>query len=207
MDTCVYANNMQLHFEIHEVPRLEHLVYDCAPRLSPLPASTYADEDMVGKIKQFALKSHPFRLGYQILQRYAAYCCCRWLRQLTGWFDGKFVWLYMLKKKIWHGHCYSSLPPTVHWRTCFCWAWRCGQKAMATSRWWDGRGQYESILFISSYVGPRYYQRVKGISKKRPFFVKKKGSPKSNPLRLLVLDLYWFIKSFSGSNTEWAAIV
>ena len=99
MDTCVYANNMQLHFEIHEVPRLEHLVYDCAPRLSPLPASTYADEDMVGKIKQFALKSHPFRLGYQILQRYAAYCCCRWLRQLTGWFDGKFVWLYMLKKK------------------------------------------------------------------------------------------------------------
>lgn len=69
------------------VLRLEHIVYECAGRLSPLPASTYADEDMVGKIKQFAIRSHPARLGYCILQRYAAYCCCRWLREMTEWVD------------------------------------------------------------------------------------------------------------------------
>lgn len=62
--------------------RLDHLCFETAPRFSLLMASTYADEDMMGKIKQFAMRANPVRMGYQVLNRYAAYTCCRWLRQM-----------------------------------------------------------------------------------------------------------------------------
>ena len=71
---CVISRNGAL--------RLDHLCYDTAPRQSLLMASTYADEDMIGKIKQFAARSHPVRLGFQVLNRYAAYTCCRWLKEM-----------------------------------------------------------------------------------------------------------------------------
>lgn len=64
--------------------RLDHLVIDQAKFLSPLSNSGYSDEDMVGKIKLLAVKSSPLRLGFQILERYSAYTCCRWLRG-SGW--------------------------------------------------------------------------------------------------------------------------
>ncbi|CAJ1459448.1 unnamed protein product [Effrenium voratum] len=62
--------------------KLDHLVLDQAPKFNPLWASTYGDEDMVGRIKDFARRSHPNQLGRQVLDRYAAYCCCRWMRKL-----------------------------------------------------------------------------------------------------------------------------
>ena len=71
---CVFAGVRQ---------RLDHLCYDTAPDASPLKLSCYVDEDMVGKLKKFAMISHPVRMGEQVLNRYAAYCCVRWLRKLT----------------------------------------------------------------------------------------------------------------------------
>ena len=63
-------------------PRIDHLVYDCAPLWNPLVQSTYQDEDYVGKIKKLAMLSSPQRMGQQVLERYSAYVCVRWLRQL-----------------------------------------------------------------------------------------------------------------------------
>ena len=63
--------------------RLDHLVIDQAPVANPLPISTYTDEDFVGKVKRLCILTHPQNMSYQILQRYAAYTCVRWLRQLT----------------------------------------------------------------------------------------------------------------------------
>lgn len=62
--------------------RLDHLCLDHARYCNPLHISTYEDEDYVGKIKKLAMRSTPQNLGYQCLQRYAAYTCCRWLRQM-----------------------------------------------------------------------------------------------------------------------------
>lgn len=62
--------------------RLEHLVSDAAQWLNPMVVSCYADEDYIGKIKGLAKRSHPLGLGRQCLDRYAAYVCCRWLRQM-----------------------------------------------------------------------------------------------------------------------------
>lgn len=64
--------------------RLDHLVIDQARVANPLPISTYTDEDFVGKVKRLCILAHPQNMSYQILQRYAAYTCVRWLRQLTG---------------------------------------------------------------------------------------------------------------------------
>ena len=73
---CVCVNVIAL--------RLQHIVLDSAPPMQVLQCSTYLDEDMVGRVKQFALRSHPKGMGRQILLRYAAYVCCSWLRSLGG---------------------------------------------------------------------------------------------------------------------------
>ena len=62
--------------------RIDHLAIDQAPVMNPFLLSTYDDEDFVGKCKQLAIRSAALNMGYQTLQRYAAYCCCRWLRTL-----------------------------------------------------------------------------------------------------------------------------
>lgn len=67
------------------VGRLDHIVLDSAPQCNPLRIACYSDEDAMGKLKQVAARAHPTKLGEQVLQRYAAFCCCRWLRQLTDW--------------------------------------------------------------------------------------------------------------------------
>ena len=59
--------------------RLDHIVLDQAAFLSPLIQSTYMDEDLMGRIK-LAVASSPMKLSFQVLSRYAAYICCRWLR-------------------------------------------------------------------------------------------------------------------------------
>ena len=61
--------------------RLDHLCIEQAPFLNPFVQSAYTDEDMMGKAKRLAAASSPCRLGFQVLQRYAAYVCCRWLRE------------------------------------------------------------------------------------------------------------------------------
>lgn len=63
--------------------RMDHLIYDVAPRMNPLALSTYQDEDAVGKVKRLAMLSHPTRMGGQVLARYSAYVCVRWLRKLS----------------------------------------------------------------------------------------------------------------------------
>lgn len=63
--------------------RLDHLCYDQALRFNPLLLSTYSDEDFIGKCKALAMKCSPSRLGFQCLERYSAYVCCKWLRRLT----------------------------------------------------------------------------------------------------------------------------
>ena len=65
--------------------RLDHLVIDQSVYCNPMATSTYDDEDFVGKTKKLAQMCQPLYLGYQCLERYAAYVCCRWLRQLTEW--------------------------------------------------------------------------------------------------------------------------
>lgn len=65
--------------------RLDHVVWDQASRVSPMHASCYLDEDSVGRVKRLAMMSSPLGLGYTVLQRYSAYTCVRWLRQLTSW--------------------------------------------------------------------------------------------------------------------------
>ena len=63
--------------------RLDHLVLDQAQFANPLLTSTYDDEDFVGKTKRLAMIASPVSLGHNVLERYAAYVCVRWLRQLT----------------------------------------------------------------------------------------------------------------------------
>ena len=148
---CTFPKILYANY-VWPFPRLDHLVYDCAPRLSPLPASTYADEDMVGKIKQFALRSHPFRLGYQILQRYSAYCCCRWLRQLTGWIESE-AWLMCPKNYCFSSNhylfkttqCCWSLPRSVGMRTCLRWIFSVWSKGSGHRCRWEGEGGLGNI--------------------------------------------------------------
>jgi hypothetical protein len=66
-------------------PRLDHVCLDMAPVVNPLRVTCYVDEDAVGRVKVLAVKSHPNRLGFQVLERYSAYVCSRWFRQLTEW--------------------------------------------------------------------------------------------------------------------------
>lgn len=66
--------------------RLDHLVLDQCQRLNPLQLSTYDDEDFVGKIKRLCMLSHPSQMGFQVLERYSAFVCCRWLRRQTEWY-------------------------------------------------------------------------------------------------------------------------
>ena len=102
------------------LPRLDHLVYDQAPVLNPLKQACYQDEDCVGQIKKLCAKSHPNKLGHQVLQRYSAFVCCRWLRQLTDWSHTINHWTMLLwdeskrvgttlacfkKKSWWFGRC------------------------------------------------------------------------------------------------------
>ncbi|CAK8987453.1 unnamed protein product [Durusdinium trenchii] len=61
---------------------LDHLVFDQAARHNPLLLSTYGEEDFVGRVKRFAMLSHPRQMGKQVLLRYSAYCCTRWMRNL-----------------------------------------------------------------------------------------------------------------------------
>ncbi len=63
--------------------RLDHICYDTAPVANPLGLSCYTDEDGVGQIKRLAQASNPNGLDFQVLNRYAAYCCVKWLRKLT----------------------------------------------------------------------------------------------------------------------------
>ena len=60
--------------------RLDHLVLDQSAIMNPLMGSNYNDEDMMGNVKKLCMGSSPNRLGYQVLERYAAYICCRWMR-------------------------------------------------------------------------------------------------------------------------------
>lgn len=66
-------------------PRLDHIAYDHAKAHNPLRLACYSDEDAVGQIKRLAAKAYPKQLSQQVLLRYAAYCCVRWLRQMTDW--------------------------------------------------------------------------------------------------------------------------
>lgn len=177
------------------VLRLEHIVYDCAPRLSPLPSSTYADEDMVGKIKQFAMRSHPARLGYCILQRYAAYCCCRWLREMTEWFDliyyewndtllseSLIVQEVLLQTSLPHvsGGAPASDSTWCHGRK------GNGQRSVVDGNGW-GRTRYKTpwleknhrhitILILNSCnIRLKYLNQVKGTIIKNPFSTKNMG--------------------------------
>ena len=59
------------------------MCYDSARIASPLKMACYVDEDCIGQIKRIAREANPQRLDVQVMQRYAAYCCVRWLRQLT----------------------------------------------------------------------------------------------------------------------------
>lgn len=61
--------------------RLDHLVLDQSPFLGPLANSTYMDEDYVGKVKKLAMASTPQQMGRQVLGRWSAYACVRWLRR------------------------------------------------------------------------------------------------------------------------------
>ena len=61
--------------------RLDHICYDMAKYVNPLRVTCYMDEDCVGRLKQLAMHSHPVQMGHQVLERYSAYVCCRWLRQ------------------------------------------------------------------------------------------------------------------------------
>lgn len=65
-------------------PRLDHIVHDTAPTINPLRISCYADEDGIGQVKRLAMASNPVGLDSQVMNRYAAYCCVRWLRRLTS---------------------------------------------------------------------------------------------------------------------------
>ena len=64
--------------------RLDHIVLDAAIDHNPLKLACYMDEDAVGQIKRLAAASNPRQTGLVVLQRYASYVCCRWLRQLTS---------------------------------------------------------------------------------------------------------------------------
>lgn len=64
-------------------PRLDHIAYDHARFYNPLKLACYVDEDGVGQIKRLAAKATPRNLSQQVLLRYAAYICVRWLRKLT----------------------------------------------------------------------------------------------------------------------------
>ena len=87
MVQCVFVVCMQVTWPLKPFSakklRLDHLVLDQSPFLSPLHASCYMDEDAMGQIKRLARESGPKSLGYVVLQRYCAYVCCRWLRQLV----------------------------------------------------------------------------------------------------------------------------
>ena len=61
--------------------RLDHIVLDQAKHLNPLYGSNYSDEDMMGNIKVLAASSSPLRLGFQVMERYSAYVCCRWMQR------------------------------------------------------------------------------------------------------------------------------
>ena len=63
--------------------RMDHLVYDSAIFINPLALANYGDEDWIGKCKKLAQICNPVNLGFQTLQRIAAYQCCRWLRVLS----------------------------------------------------------------------------------------------------------------------------
>ncbi|CAL1148367.1 unnamed protein product [Cladocopium goreaui] len=76
MEILVYKIRPKYH-------QLDHLVIDQSMYCNPMATSTYDDEDFVGKTKKMAQMCQPLYLGYQCLERYAAYVCCRWLRQLT----------------------------------------------------------------------------------------------------------------------------
>ena len=86
------------------VLRIDHLCIDQAALMNPLTLSTYDDEDFVGKCKKLAMRSDVRALGYQTLHRYAAYVCCRWLRQLTdSWVMVNGFWcnLFLFKSLYW----------------------------------------------------------------------------------------------------------
>lgn len=157
--------------------RQEHLVYDCAPRLSPLPASTYMDEDMVGKVKRFALRSHPTNLGYQVLQRYSAYVCVRWLRQLTEWCSTPLeISSGMLE-------CFSLKPPSYHlivstwnpvsWRAlaCFLWCWCSSRIKVGSDTVEVERFGYDDINLKKSYrIDLMYCWPAQRVLYRRSFF-------------------------------------
>ena len=86
MAVLIICTLLYLHIILGQtVVRLDHIVLDFAPYCNPLRIACYSDEDAMGKLKQLASRAHPTKLGEQVLQRYAAFCCCRWLRQLTEW--------------------------------------------------------------------------------------------------------------------------
>ncbi|CAL1139860.1 unnamed protein product [Cladocopium goreaui] len=62
--------------------QLDHVVMDQAQRCNPLWVACYADEDYVGKIKKMAALAVPTGLEMQVLQRYCAFVCTRWRRQV-----------------------------------------------------------------------------------------------------------------------------
>ncbi|CAL1132352.1 unnamed protein product [Cladocopium goreaui] len=66
--------------------KLDHIVYDCAPEVSPLKLSCYTDEDAMGKLKKLDEISDDFISqpdGTTSSVIYAAYTCVRLLRRLT----------------------------------------------------------------------------------------------------------------------------
>ena len=74
---------MQLAVCLLHGPRLSHIILDNVKLASPLWASCYGDEDMVGRVKKLCLLSSAGPLlGRQVLRRYASYACVRWLRRL-----------------------------------------------------------------------------------------------------------------------------
>ena len=64
--------------------RLDHICIDHSGMMNPVKVACYVDEDAVGQIKRFAAQANPKRLSNQVMHRYAAYVCCRWLRRLES---------------------------------------------------------------------------------------------------------------------------
>lgn len=64
--------------------QLDHLVLDQARRCNPLWVASYSDEDYVGKVKTMAVRAVPNGLCFQVLQRYCAFVCIRWRRELLS---------------------------------------------------------------------------------------------------------------------------
>ena len=60
---------------------LEHMTYDTLP-WNPRYSHNFVSEDMVRRIKQLAIKSHPAFLSRHVAFKYTLQCCLKWRNML-----------------------------------------------------------------------------------------------------------------------------